>query len=271
MLSTALRISILFASRATTKVYVFWLSARSVDRSVTTGRITMLLGSRMSHLRGTLERRRLDDQRVGPQHVVRRLLTERDHLHAGNVPRREVDHRLVPIRQDQHVARGAGLLQQLDDPLRLRRLEIEPLDQDHRLVLRPRVVGRAARQPANLLRHVLVIVPPRPRAEHDTAPAPVRRTGRTLPGPAGPLLAPGLLVATRALAPPARRSRALTLIRQVGLHRLPHRRLMHDAVEEDLGQLPPRLLLSVDREDRCLEHRHPPWRASPARFTITPC
>src|SRR5690606_25077594 len=122
----ALRISILFASRATTKVYVSRLSASSVERSVTTGRITMLLASRMGHLRGALERRRLDDQSVGPQHVVRRLLAERGDLDTGNVARRKVHQRLVPVRQDQHVPRRARALEQPDDALRLRRIELQP-------------------------------------------------------------------------------------------------------------------------------------------------
>src|SRR5690606_36876659 len=43
------------------------------------------------------------------------------------------------------------------------------------------------------------------------------------------------------------------LIRQIRLHRLPERRLVHGAVEEHLSALALPLFLTVARQDRCLE------------------
>src|SRR5690606_5101577 len=104
-------------------VYVRSVSCSIADSSVTTGRITICRGSRMGHLRRALERRRLDQQRIGPQEVVRRLLAERPHLDTRDVARGAPHHRLVAIRQQQDVALRARRLEQPDDRLRLRRSE----------------------------------------------------------------------------------------------------------------------------------------------------
>src|SRR5690606_40125368 len=116
------------------------------------------------------------------------------------------------------------------------------------------VVRRATRQPTDLLRQRLAEIPVRPRAEHRTAAAPLRRADRALPCTARPLLPPRLAVPTRNGAPRLRARGRLALIRQIRLHRLPERRLVHGAVEEHLREVALPFLLTVGRKDRCLEH-----------------
>src|SRR5690606_16277560 len=125
-------------------VYVCRSSWSIADASVTTGRMITSRGSRMRHLLRPLECGCLDDQRVRPEQVVRRLLTERPHLHARNVARRAMHDRLVAIREHEHVqprvAWHADRREQTRDHLRLRRLELKTIDHEHAALLRTYVV-----------------------------------------------------------------------------------------------------------------------------------
>src|SRR5690606_32784980 len=95
-----------------------WLSISSAVFSVMTGEMMTSYGSRIARLlallgRGRLgrsvsaepvDRRALDDDRVGPQHVVDRLLAERHDLHARQIPRGEVEQLVHAVGQEQHLA-----------------------------------------------------------------------------------------------------------------------------------------------------------------------
>src|SRR5204862_4451589 len=103
--------------------------------------------------------------------------------------------------------------QQRGEVLRLRLLVLERVHEHERTLTRARVQRRLLGELAHLLRDREPVAA-RVRAVRDAAVPPVRRARRALPGAAGALLPPWLLIAARHFAARLGIARPLPLVRQ---------------------------------------------------------
>src|SRR6266513_1686110 len=211
------------ASLCTRNAYSLRAPYAADDFSVTTGRTIVSCSSgivrllrlfRLLRARAFVQRTDFDHDRLRPQDLVRRRVGEPHHAHVRDVATGEVDVVRVGGGQQQHLlAGGLELLEQPGELLRLRLLVFERVDDHKRALAGPRVERRLLGQLAHLLRDPEAVAA-RMRPMRDAAVPPVRRAGRALPGAAGALLPPRLLIATRDLAARLGVARALPLIRQ---------------------------------------------------------
>ncbi len=172
---------------------------------------------------------------------------ERHDPRGRDVAGAQVERRPDPAGQHQHLPVGdAEGGEEAGERLGLRPVHRDRVHHQQVPLAGPGVERRAAGQLAHLLRHLGPVVAGL-RPEDRPAPAPVRRPGRSLPGPAGALLAPRLLVAARDEAAGPGGGGALPLVAQEGLDRLVQHRLVHGAIKQLRRQRERRLVAGSAR------------------------
>src|SRR6267154_931495 len=194
------------ASLCTRNAYSLRAPYAADDFSVTTGRTIVSCSSgivrllrllRLFRARALVQRPDFDHDRLRPQDLVRRRVGEPHHAHVRDVAPGEVDVVRVGGGQQQHLlARATELAEQRGEVLRLGLLVLERVHDHERVFTRARVEGRFLGQLTHLLRDPQAVAA-RMRPVRDAAVPPVRRAGGALPGTAGALLPPRLLIATR--------------------------------------------------------------------------
>src|SRR5450756_1630006 len=200
---------------------------RLAFRLLRSARLALRLRTRCTWLlfyRGELvaERVGFDEHDIGPEDVVRRDIGVRHHVGPLQVAPAQENVGLKAVRKNQYLlVRHAECPEERDHLLGARRLVVEVVDHDQRILTRARVERALAGECTDLARNGLVVLAAG-RTEHCAATDEMRSAARALTGASGSLLLPRLLVATGHETARLGVREPETLVRQIRLNGLVH-------------------------------------------------